>query len=214
MKQYYKSNNSNKLLIFFSGWGCDEYAFEHLNSECDILIFYDYLDLNYNFDFSKYHEINILAFSAGVFVGSIFKHDFKINKKLALSGNPYLFDDHFGISESIQEVLCSVTEENADEFLRNYLIKSDEEYKNFHCAKRSIESCNTEFNALKKIYNQEHKNIKDTYDFAIIGKDDIIFNFETQKEYYRERLKIIPNARHNLFYRFKNYDEIFDLAFN
>ena len=141
MKQHFTDNNSNKLILFFTGWGCDEYAFEHLSSECDVLIFYDYTDLNYNFDLSKYTEINLIAFSAGVFVGSVFKSDFEINKKLAISGNPYLFDNKLGLSDSILKIMSEITEENADEFVRNYLIKTDDDYKNFHFSKRTLESC-------------------------------------------------------------------------
>lgn len=211
MKQYFINNNSDKLIIFFSGWGCDEYEFEHLKSESDVLIFYDYTDLNYDFDFSKYSKINMLSFSAGVFVGSLFKHDFKINKKIAISGNPYLFDENFGLSKSIQEVLCNITEENCDDFARNYLLKTDEEYKNFHNSRRTLESCDFEFEALKKLYKQEYNNIKDAYDMAIIGAEDPIFNPENQKEYYGKRLKIVQNARHNMFFRVKTYEEIINL---
>lgn len=211
MKQYFINNNSDKLIIFFSGWGCDEYEFEHLKSESDVLIFYDYTDLSYDFDFSKYSQINMLSFSAGVFVGSLFKHDFKINKKIAISGNLYLFDENFGLSKSIQEVLCNITEENCDDFARNYLLKTDEEYKNFHNSRRTLESCDFEFEALKKLYKQEYNNIKDTYDMAIIGAEDPIFNPENQKEYYGKRLKIVKNARHNMFFRVKTYEEIINL---
>lgn len=211
MKQYFINKNSDKLIIFFSGWGCDEYEFEHLKSESDVLIFYDYTDLSYDFDFSKYSQINMLSFSAGVFVGSLFKHDFKINKKIAISGNPYLFDENFGLSKSIQEVLCNITEENCDDFARNYLVKTDEEYKNFHNSRRTIKSCNLEFEALKRVYKQEYNNIKDTYDMALIGAEDPIFNPENQKEYYGKRLKIVQNARHNMFFRIKTYEEIINL---
>ena len=41
MKKYLINNNSDSLLIFFTGWGCDEYEFEHLESDCDVLLFYD-----------------------------------------------------------------------------------------------------------------------------------------------------------------------------
>ena len=30
MKKYLINKNSDTLLIFFTGWGCDEYEFEHL----------------------------------------------------------------------------------------------------------------------------------------------------------------------------------------
>lgn len=211
MKKYLINNNSDTLLIFFTGWGCDEYEFEHLNASCDVLLLYDYSDLKLDFDFSKYKKFNLIAFSAGVFVSSIFNFDFKIDKKIALSGNPYLFDEHFGLSDNIQKVLYGVTAETADDFARNYLVKTDEEWKNFHHSKRTVESCQTEFENLKALYKTHKQAVKDTFFAAIIGNDDPIFNVSRQKEFYGARLNIIKNASHNLFFRIKNYEQILDL---
>jgi biotin synthesis protein BioG len=211
MKKYFIDNNSDNLLIFFAGWGCDEYEFEHLNSKSNILILYDYLDLNLDFDFSKYKNFNLLAFSAGVFVASVLDFDFEINKKIAISGNPYLFDEHFGLSKEIQEILYNITEENADEFGRNYLVKTDAEWNNFHPSKRTLESCQEEFDCLKTIYKNKKGEIKDIYDYALAGEEDPIFNVTAQKEFYGERLKVIKNARHNIFFRINSYGQIFDL---
>lgn len=97
-EKYLINNNSQNLLIFFTGWGCDEYEFEHLKSDCDVLLLYDYSDLNLDFDFSEYKNFDLISFSAGVFVASIIDFDFKINNKIALSGNPYLFDEKLGLS--------------------------------------------------------------------------------------------------------------------
>ncbi len=214
MKQYLINKNSDELLLFFTGWGCDEYEFEHLESECDVLLLYDYSDLSFNFDFSKYKKINLTAFSAGVFVASIFNFSsfkiHKIDKKIAISGNPYLFDEHLGLSKKIQELLYSVNENNADEFARNYLIKTDEEWEKFHHSKRTIESCKKEFSNLKELYKTNKQNIKDIYNEAIFGDDDPIFNVSSQKEYYQNRLHYIKNARHNIFFKIKNYEQIFD----
>lgn len=66
MKQYLINNISDSLLIFFTGWGCDEYEFKHLKSSSDVLVLYDYSDLDLNFDFSKYKNFDLIAFSAGV----------------------------------------------------------------------------------------------------------------------------------------------------
>lgn len=211
MKKYLINNNSDTLLIFFTGWGCDEYEFEHLSAVCDVLLLYDYSDLKFDFDFSKYKKFNLIAFSAGVFVSSLFNFDFKINKKIALSGNPYLFDEHFGLSDNMQKILCSVTVETADDFARNYLVKTDEEWKNFHNSKRNVESCQMELENLKALYETHKQAVKDTFDAALIGDDDPIFNVSAQKEFYGSRLNIIKHARHNLFFRIKNYEQILDL---
>ena len=214
MKSFLTDNNSDNLLIFFTGWGCDEYEFEHLKSESDILFLYDYSDLNLDFDFSKYKKFDLIAFSAGVFMASITNFDFKINNKIALSGNPYLFDEHFGLSREIQDVLYNITEDTADDFAKNYLIKTQEEWKIFHHSKRTIDSCRNEFDSLKEIYKKQENNIKDIYDKALIGEQDPIFNVRAQKEFYKEKLYIVKNARHNLFFRIKSYEEIFKLIVN
>ena len=207
MKQYYINKNSDKLILFFSGWGCDEYEFLHLESDSDVLILYEYFDTNLNFDFSKYKEINLLAFSAGVFMASIYPFDFKINKKIAISGNPYLFDEHYGLSSKMLEIFRQINEENCDDFARNYLVKTDEEYNNFHPSKRTLESCNLELEALEKIYKENSKNIKDIFDRAYIGDDDPIFKLSAQKEYYKERIIVMENSRHNPFFRIKSYED-------
>ena len=209
MQKYLINKNSDNLLIFFTGWGCDEFEFEHLQSDRDVLLLYNYLNMDLNFDFSKYKKFDLIAFSAGVFMASIFNFDFEIGKKIALSGNPYLFDEKLGLSKDIQKVLCSVTAETADDFARNYLVKTEEEWKKFHHSKRTPESCLAEFNALKSIYENQKQNIRDIYDSAYIGADDPIFNPSKQKEFYGSKLHLVENARHNLFFRIESYEEIF-----
>ena len=211
MKQFFINNNSDKLILFFAGWGCDEYEFEHLKTDSDVLIFYDYTDFSYDFDFSKYGEINMLSFSAGVFVGAVFRHDFKINKKVALSGNPYLFDEELGLSAAVLKILRGVTIDTCDAFARDYLVMTDEEYNNFHNSHRTLESCEVELDALEKIYKNEYNNIQDVYDAAVVGDSDPLFNPEKQKEFYGDKLRIVKNARHNLFFRVDSYEELFEL---
>lgn len=211
MKTYFIDNHSDTLLLFFSGWGCDDYEFEHLKSDFDVLIFYDYTDLNFEFDFLKYKEFKLISFSAGVFVASLLDLGFEIKNKVAISGNPYLFDEHFGLPQKIQELLYNITEDTADDFARNYLVKTDDEWKNFHHSKRSLESCRHEFDRLKKIYNERKQDIKDIYDFAIFGSGDELFNLSAQKGFYKNKIKIVENARHNIFFRIEKYEQIFDL---
>lgn len=213
MKTYLINKNSDKIVIFFTGWGCDEYEFEHLKSEKDVLLLYDYSNLDIDFDFSKYKKFDLMAFSAGVFVASIVNFDFKITQKIAISGNPYLFDEHLGLSTEIQNILCNINADNADDFARNYLIKTDEEWNKFHHSKRTLDSCRKEFDSLKNIYQSNKQNIKDIFDAAIFGRDDLIFNVSAQKEFFKKRLKIIENTRHNLFFSINRYEQIFEFIY-
>ena len=210
MKKYLIDKNSENLVIFFTGWGCDEYEFEHLDANSDVLILYDYSDLKIDFDFSKYKTFDLIAFSAGVFVASIVDFDFEINKKIAISGNPYLFDERLGLSKKNQDILYNINEENADNFARNYLVKTDEEWEIFHHSKRTLDSCKREFDSLKELYFANKEYIKDVYNSAILGNEDPLFSVSAQKEFYGRRLKIIDNARHNLFFKISKYEQIFE----
>lgn len=212
MKTYLIDKNSKELLIFFAGWGCDEYEFEHLESDSDVLLLYDYTDFKLDFDFSIYKKKNLIAFLAGVFVASIMNFNFEINKKIAISGNPYLFDEKLGLSREIQDILYNITEKNVDDFAKNYLIKTDKEWKIFHHSKRTLESCRAEFDRLKELYKTNKHKIKNIYNKAIIGEEDKIFNLTTQKEFYGKRLNIIQSARHSLFFRIKNYEQIINIS--
>ena len=212
MKKYFINNNSRKLILFFTGWGCDEHEFSHLESNTDVLILYDYTDLKISFDFSNYDEINLISFSAGVFIASIINFDFKINNKFAISGNPYLFDDKLGLSKKTQDLLYNITEETAEEFAKNYLVKTDEEWNSFRPSNRTLDSCKFEFNFLKSLYEKQKKDICDNFDVAIFGQEDPLFDVTEQKKFYNDRLRIVKNARHNIFFRIHNYEQIFELG--
>lgn len=45
-------------------------------------------------------------------------------------------------------------------------------------------------------------------------EDDQIFSPNIQKEFYRDRLTLIKNARHSLFFRINEYKQIFNLIQN
>ena len=57
MQYFYQDNHSNDLIVFFSGWGCDYNQFANLRDNKDVLILYNYQDLNLDFDISRYTNI-------------------------------------------------------------------------------------------------------------------------------------------------------------
>ena len=68
-----------------------------------------------------------------------------------------------------------------------------------------------EFENLKKLYFDNKYKIKDIYDIALFGSDDKIFDISAQKDFFKERLKIIQNARHSISFRINNYEQILSL---
>ena len=91
MESKFYNNKSDKLILVFAGWGCDENVFSHLKStQYDVVICYNYTRIKpdgcqeFNCSqelangkcpiystFNRYSEINIVAWGAGVWMASL-----------------------------------------------------------------------------------------------------------------------------------------------
>ena len=215
MQYFYKNNHSQNLILFFSGWGCDEHQFTNLHdTNDDILILFDYQDLNLDFDFTPYKKIDLIAYSAGVFVASIFQKSLPpLHKKIAINGNPYLFDKKFGLSTQTINIFNSITLDNYLEFRRQYMVISDAEYKRYNELQslRTLESCQQELTSLQNLYTNHRKEITQNFDLALMADKDPFFSLDAQKEFYGDKLRIIPNAKHHIFFRFNSFHEILEI---
>lgn len=206
-------NHAEDLIVFFAGWGCDDNQFVNLHDRKNVLILYDYQNLRLDFDFSAYKNIDVLAYSAGVFVASVLSDKIpRVKRKVALCGNPYLFDEKLGLSAATVAALKAITLDNYLEFRRKYMVYSEDEYEKYNELQslRTIESCQSELESLQKMYQQSADTIRPKFDKAIIAENDLLFNPAAQKEFYQEKLRIIPHARHHVFFKFTSFADILD----
>ena len=211
MQYFYQNNNSCDLIVFFAGWGCDENQFTNLHDQKDVLILYDYQDLNLDFDFMKYQNVYLIAYSAGVFVASIMANSIKnVRLKVAVCGNPYLFDETLGVDKKTIDVFKNITLDNYLDFRRKYMVFSDEEYEKYNKLQslRTIESCESELKALEKMYKKQKDKIDPAFDKAIVAENDLIFKLESQKDFYKEKLTVIKNAKHHIFFKFNRFEDL------
>lgn len=206
-------NHAEDLIVFFAGWGCDDNQFVNLHDRKNVLILYDYQNLRLDFDFSAYKNIDVLAYSAGVFVAAVLSDKIPgVKRKIALCGNPYLFDEKLGLSAATVAALKAITLDNYLEFRRKYMVYSEDEYEKYNELQslRTIESCQSELESLQKMYQQSADTIRPEFDKAIIAENDLLFNPAAQKEFYQEKLRIIPHARHHVFFKFTSFADILD----
>lgn len=211
MQYFFQNHNSSDLIIFFAGWGCDYNQFINLHDNKDILILYDYQDMNLNFDFNKYKNIDIIAYSAGVFVSCLLSDKIpNIRKKVAVCGNPYLFDEVLGLSSENVQVMKDISLDNYLDFRKKYMVASDEEYEKYNQLQslRSIESCQNELEYLQQLYQKNKDKISFKFDKVMVAESDVLFNIEAQKNFYKENLVIIKNAKHHIFFNFRSFTEI------
>lgn len=214
MKTKLISNNSDELIIFLSGWGCDDGQFKNVTCRRDLLICWDYSDMSFGFDFSPYKKVWLIAYSAGVFAAGFIKDKLpKLAAAIAVNGNPLSMDKYYGISPETIAKFKGLNYDNYMAFRRDYLVISEDELKLFnqYPSSRSFESCFKEFDNIERLSAKPYPVLH--FDCAIISECDKIFNPERQKEYFKGRCRLLSNAAHNVFtLHFKTFDDIISFA--
>lgn len=206
-------NKSNELVIFLSGWGCDDIQFRNMKSSKNVLICWDYTNLDFNFDFSGYEKFYLIAYSAGVFTAGFIENKLPVAVcKIAVNGNPLFTDEYFGIPANVRQVFKSINLNNYMDFRKNYLVINDEELKYFNAnaSQRSFESCFEELVKLEELAKNNKKIMN--FDCAILADSDKIFTPAHQREYFKDKYKLLRNSAHNVFYHFRNFDDILNFA--
>jgi biotin synthesis protein BioG len=210
-------NNTNKLILFFNGWGMDEQPFSHLSSnEYDVITFYDYSDFSIDEDIisevNEYDEIVIISFSMGVYVGCIASKQFKeADFAIAINGTLNPIDDLYGIPvKNFDFTLKTLSDKNLKDFYRN-MFNADEDFESFWTKrpKRDLQNQKDELLVLKNLISEniEYKNI---YDLAIISTNDKIFPPSSQKKYWQNTKTIsVPiDEGHYPFYNWEEWEDI------
>lgn len=208
-----KQNNS-KLIIFFAGWSFDENPFKFLACEnFDVLIVYDYSTIDENIEkFTSYKEINLIAWSMGVFVAYLLKDKLpKFNKKIAINGTPLPVNDEFGIP--IKPFLLTLRHAKTGlegKFYQN-IFDTKEEFEKYSTmsVNRSIENRETELKSLYDKIRSAEINYNRFYDKALISSRDKIIPTKNQINFWQNNAEIeMLESGHFPYYNFKSWNEI------
>ena len=209
MKYFLKNNGSKSLITMFCGWGMDEKPLLPLVSTSDVLYIYDYNEPDFNFDFSKYTNKVLIAFSCGVFMACYLKNTLpEFNYKIAINGTLKPFDEKYGIKKEKELLFQNLSKYNYLEFREKMLLQTKNELVMFNKNQpsRTLESSLAEFSSLKK-YAKTPIEEESFYDKIIISENDRIIPAEFQKEFWKENYKTI-SAAHFPFYKFNTIEEI------
>lgn len=212
MQTAFKSNNSDELIVLFDGWGMDEKPYSKLKSSRDVLFVFDYSNLNFNFDFSKYKKIFLITFSAGVFMSAYLQNILpKFDIKIAINGTLFPFDEKMGIPKETFSEMENITLESALDF-RKKLIHDSSDLRIFNRFQpaRNLQSSLDELAALKKYFKLPVHQFD--FDKIIIGKNDNVIPRENQLLAWSGHNNThILGGGHFLFYLFSSFDEIINL---
>lgn len=206
-------HDKTKLLIFFCGFYTDKNCFVDFdNGQSDILFVYDYssidCDIFDDFDFTPYSEINLLAYSYGVWVTGILgikKCLPPINKSLAVCGTFKPIDEIYGINEKIYNIMLNSFCANTIEVFEGKMFQGTEIKK----SQRNIENLREELANIKKLNGLESYF---DFDTVILSKKDRILPFSSQENQWAVHThKVILDTGHFPFYEFNDFEEMLNI---
>jgi len=218
MKHTWINNCQNdKLIVFFNGWACDSEGFQFL--ECggtDVLIFYDYSSLLIEdaiIDVIKsYRQVNVAAWSFGVWVAQYFMEIAQVNAASATAFNGTLapINESAGIPKAIAEgTLQGLNERTFGKFQRR-MCGGGDAWQQFqtHPPKRSFENQKAELACLYRHF-QSHQLSTNSFTKAIIGLDDMIFTAKNQQTFWEGKSEIQTiQAPHFCFYNYTQWIQL------
>ena len=216
-KIWLNRQHNRRCILFFNGWGMDENAVNHLEiGNFDICMFNDYNPVStLDETVSEYEEIYVIAWSLGVWAAgqALHKSRIKPTKSIALNGTQIPIDTENGINpELYMATLEGWNERNRNKFNMR-ILGGREQYQqlNNRLPNRTVDHQKDE---LEVILQQSTKNssMELLFDYAFVGKGDLIFAPENQKNYWKNRAKIIKtNAPHYPFADFTTWNQIIEL---
>lgn len=216
MKIYLQNNNSDKLILFFCGWGMDENPFSILKSNCDILYVYDYTTPEFPyFDFSKYKNISLLAFSYGVYASAIaYLPDIRIEKSVAVNGTLIPVDDKYGVPLRQFELTEKMDSQSVVKF-RERLFGGEKAKEHFdifekNLPQRSAQSCTEELIGMKK-YVPTFPTPSKNFDKVYISKYDRCVPTRNQLNFWKNLKNSNIIELECGHFPFFNYDSIEEL---
>lgn len=208
-------SNTGRVVVFFNGWGMDAQVVAHLKADCDVLVCYDYRELNQVFpDIKQYKEIYVIAWSMGVWAAAqvLPSLNWPVKKYIAFNGTERPVDDRFGIPVKVYELTEKGMNERGREkfFMRMLDTPQEKEYFNSIRPLRELEE---QCEELYKIHKQslEAQQIL-VWDKVYVSEKDIIFPVENQRNWWAQRETSIESlpGNHYPFCHFSSWKEIYD----
>lgn len=206
-------NKTDRLILFFNGWGMDKCAVEHLRISSDLLMCYDYRTL-YASDFpdlTAYKKIDVIAWSMGVWAAAnvLTETGLKSEISVAICGTEKPVDDNYGIPTNIYELTQKGMDERGRKkfFSRMFVEKAEKERFASHTPKRELWEQLEELEAIHRLSTENQNTYH--WDCAYVAENDIIFPTLNQEAYWQGMTEIIhlPGG-HYPFYQFNTWEEI------
>lgn len=201
---FLEDKGCGRLILLFGGWGSGPEMFSGCKAEdgYDMLLCYDYRDLDFNYGLlDGYSEIRLIAWSMGVWVADTVlgssdagrRAAAKISEAIAVGGTLSPVDDSFGIPTSVfNGTLDNLSDgSKADITLRKFrrrMCGDHLEYFSSHLPSRTVAELRDELAFLDEAVSgrcSEGEPLR--WNYAVIGEKDMIFPAENQERAWKDR---------------------------
>ncbi len=215
--EWLNRENTDRVIVFFNGWGMDSRTVQHLKGEYDILEINDYRQLNTEIlpELTSYREVNVVAWSMGVWGAANILPVWGIacTRLIALNGTEHPVNDSWGIPDKIYQLTeKGMNAAGREKFIRR-MFADEEERKRFSANKpqREVEEVGEELTAIRLQANELQNSL--TWDKVYISSGDVIFSPTNQLAWWDNRAKkiVILDGGHYPFYHFENWAQIWEL---
>lgn len=210
--EWLNKTGNGRVVLFFNGWGMDGRAVKHLKCRSDVLMFYDYrsMELEVLPDLNAYREINVVAWSMGVWAAAQFltTRNIRSLKRVALNGTERPVDDRYGIPVRVYALTeKGMTEKGREKFVARMLNAQAENLVVDFTNRPLSEVCEE----LSRIREESAvlQNVLE-WDTVYISQQDVIFPVAGQQTWWTERgaeIRMLPGG-HFPFYQFESWEEI------
>lgn len=214
--EWLHKKGSDRVIVFFNGWGMDQAAVSHLSKDCDVVMVYDYRDLKAgnlpNLD--TYPKVYVVAWSMGVWAAANLIPEMQREPSImiAMNGTEHPVHDFWGIPEKIYALTeKGMNEKGREKFLLR-MLNGREELQRFtqNHPQRPIKEVCEELCLIGKQSIGYHNELN--WNKVYISEKDIIFPVINQQNWWRDKcshLQMLPGG-HYPFYQFQSWDEILE----
>lgn len=210
MKSYWlHKGKSDKLIVFFCGWGQDQRPFLSFESvNWDVLMLFDYSEASFPEQLLEqiegYSDRILVAWSMGVFMADnwLKSSTIKFRHKIAINGTLKPVDNDYGIPKPIYEgTTANFSEITRHKFFRRMCGDSFIRFIE-NMPEREIGNQKEELVQLQA-YSEQEAEAKPVFDTVLIGEKDLIFPTKNQQAYWEtvEGIKVFAmDVPHFPFY--------------
>lgn len=189
-----KTEGCSKLILIFPGWSFGKGYYEHIHvAGWDIAVVTDYNEPSLKLSpLDSYSTIYLFAWSLGVFMASVCDFNNKITAAYSINGTLTPAHDSLGIPSSIYEKTAENLSPASLLKFRRRMAGSMEIFKQFHDSDFSEDRVSKLKNQLLNILKWQQSIPVTTLPWrkSFISKDDAIFPFENQVNFWQKNGKM------------------------